>query len=462
MKPINKHINRRKFLTGAGAGVAGLAAMAHGGEIDNGTKNQHSKKIRESVEADVVVVGAGAAGVPAAIGAARSGAKVVLLEEDMVPGGAPVDYFVTMPCGGPMSGIYLEMLNIIKKEYAQKGCSKMWFLPSAYVAAIWKMAKAEKNLQIICGAKAVAVDVADDGGRARVSGVLVDAGVGMLKRINAAVTIDATGTGAVSELAGCKSMYGRDSAADFSEPNAPEKADDMVQQLTWQYISQKIGDRPAFDMMKLENVRLGVFDDDLAWFHSNPQRIMKIDNGIYLHWGCKVRCRDTRDPAAIADAQRQGYSLMERDIALLKENGYAVHLAPKIGVREVRRVVGEHVITENDLRSGKLPDDTIAVGNYGLDIWGQDVKAGYTVPGYGIPYRALIAKDYEGLLLAGKIISGTHVAMGGYRVQPIASGIGQSAGVAAAMAAQANCPVRDISVTQLQDRVKKMGLKITI
>ena len=65
--------------------------------------------VAETIQTDVLVVGAGSSGIPAAIAAARQGAKVVLLEEDFVPGGAPVDMYVAMLCGGPRVGIYREM-----------------------------------------------------------------------------------------------------------------------------------------------------------------------------------------------------------------------------------------------------------------------------------------------------------------------------------------------------------------
>jgi hypothetical protein len=122
--------------------------------------------------------------------------------------------------------------------------------------------------------------------------------------------------------------------------------------------------------------------------------------------------------------------------------------------------VGEHILTLKDLKSGKLPDDVIATGIYPLDIWGQNERLTTEqkhLPPYGIPYRSVIPKGFEGLLVAGKAISGTHVAMGAYRVQPILASIGQGAGVAAAMAAKSRTGVREISIKELQRTLKQMG-----
>ena len=113
--------------------------------------------------------------------------------------------------------------------------------------------------------------------------------------------------------------------------------------------------------------------------------------------------------------------------------------------------MGEHVISERDLRSGKLPDDTITIGTYCLDIWGGSLTQEEAhVPAYGIPYCALVPKGVDGLLLAGKSISGTHIAMSAYRVQPILATYSQAAGVAAAWCASNDARPRDIDVPELR------------
>jgi hypothetical protein len=179
-----------------------------------------------------------------------------------------------------------------------------------------------------------------------------------------------------------------------------------------------------------------------------------------------VRCRDTRDPIELANAHRDAYKAMERDHALLRENGYMVYLAPRIGVREASRILGEYVITENDIRNSVFPDDTIAVADYGLDIWnetrtdtndmgGHDddgtVDAfGLETARYGIPYRALVPRGVDALLVAGKCMSGTHIAQSSFRVQPIVASAGQAAGVAAALSAEQDQPPRRLDPQQVR------------
>ncbi|MFW6133006.1 MAG: FAD-dependent oxidoreductase [Planctomycetota bacterium] len=169
-----------------------------------------------------------------------------------------------------------------------------------------------------------------------------------------------------------------------------------------------------------------------------PQSSGRRVAGIYLHWGCRVDCRDTRDPVALAEAQRDGLEAMAPKLDELRSHGWAAHLAPKLGVRETRRVMGRAVITAGDLVRGNVPDDSVLVTRRPIDIWsaGRSQMDYPEVKPYGIPYRALVARDVDALLVVGKSMSGTHLAMASYRVQCLLGQIGQAAGVAAAMCAQ--------------------------
>ena len=409
-------------------------------------------KHHSNLTTDVLVVGAGASGLPAAIAAARAGAQVILVEEDPVIGGAPSDYYVCLLYGAPVTGILKEAEDILNAKYCPVPGAQ-FFLPSGYQRAWAQLLAAEPNIQLLTGAKAAAVRVEDRKGAPTVTGVSVEVQPDQHFTIDSKVTIDCTGSGIVSIMAGCTAMYGRDAKSDFHEPNAPDCPDDRVQACTWMYFVQRLPDAGPTD----QNLPLGVSVTIgiPPRGHVGPWPSEEAENapdpGLYLQWGCAVRCRDTRDPVELAAAHHEAYNAMERDHALLRENGYMVYLAPRIGVREASRILGEHVITENDIRNGVFPDDTIAVADYGLDIWserredtrdmgGHDDDGTVNVLGletarYGIPYRALLPRSVDGLLVAGKCMSGTHIAQSSFRVQPIVASAGQAAGVAAALCA---------------------------
>ena len=424
----------------------------------------------EVVHAEVIVVGAGASGIPAAIAAARQGARVVLLEEDAVAGGAPLDMYVTFLCGGPRVGIFQDMANRLNARYNLTGAPvdpfanggltpeglEYWYMPSAYLHVLSGMMAAEPALTVVCGARVSGVLVDDAGDRRRVKGVTFEGAAGRRHTCLAPVTIDATGTGEVAALAGCDTQYGRNARTEFNEPAGPAQPDNQVQRCTWMYISQRV--KPGAPHPR-ELLNGGIVESNHHWVDKQPKPDVRARNtGIFLHWGATVDCRDTRDPLALAAAQRQALDLLAPELEILQAHGYVMHLAPKLGVREVRRVVGDVMITANDLLKGLFPDDTIACCEFFLDAWGEHDQLPRTNVSAGIPYRALVVRGTEGLLVAGKAISGTHLAMSAYRVQPIVASIGTAAGIAAALAARLQTGVRSIPVADLQARLRAMGV----
>jgi hypothetical protein len=158
----------------------------------------------------------------------------------------------------------------------------------------------------------------------------------------------------------------------------------------------------------------------------------------------------------LAAAQREALNVMSDDIGLLRKHGYAVHLAPRLGVREQWRIMGEKVITSEDIFNGIVPDDSVHVTQRSVDIWSEKVKGMADFPEpqpYGIPYRSLIPRDYDGIMVVGKHMSGTHLAMASYRVQCILAQIGQSAGVAAAMCSQGDTQPNILDFADLKPRL---------
>ena len=463
-------MDRRDFIRKLGISAAAASVLSPGFVFADEKERAATKKTYTypDLSADVVVVGAGPSGIPAAIAAARAGARVILLEQDAMPGGAPVNMYISMLCGGPRVGIYREMARTLNSEFTVTGTPRPdfgpdgangknhWYLPSSFMLVNTRLIAAEKNIELMCGARVTDVIVDTKGGVNRVRGVRI-ARNGGLQNIYAPVTIDATGTGEIGALSGALVMYGRDGQAAFGEDIGAELPDDKVQRCTWMYISERMRPDAVLPWDKLKS--RGMVEDDLnVWVRAEH---VGRKAGIYLHWGATTVCEDTRDPVAIAEAQQKCLETLLPDAQTLLEAGFLMHLAPKLGIRETRRIKGEYVLTTNDMKAGNYPEDTIAYTSYGLDPWGENIPKDkrHTKP-HGIPYRCLLPLGVDGLLMAGKSISGSHLAASGYRVQPIVASIGQAAGTAAAMAVAEACPVRDVDIRKLRSSLTDQGLFI--
>lgn len=151
------------------------------------------------------------------------------------------------------------------------------------------------------------------------------------------------------------------------------------------------------------------------------------------------------------------------------------HWPHQLYIREARRMIGETVLTEHDLLQGRVHEDSIGMGSYNMDVrevqrtwkWvsrfpnlvGEAFNEGYLsvpVKPYTVPYRALVPRfaECENLLVT-VCISASHVAFASVRMEPQYMILGQSGGVAAAMAARAKRPVQQVDVTALQTRLRE-------
>lgn len=147
------------------------------------------------------------------------------------------------------------------------------------------------------------------------------------------------------------------------------------------------------------------------------------------------------------------------------ERAFLVSTAPMIGVRESRRILGDTVLAGEDVQTGRDFEDGIARDIYLLDIH-NPVETGarsqlvLLKQPYTIPYRALLPRGIENLLVAGRCISGDHVALASYRVQSHAMAIGEAAGTAAALASAQGVPPRRLSAARLRTALQAAGANI--
>ncbi|MBS7707465.1 FAD-dependent oxidoreductase [Chelatococcus asaccharovorans] len=142
------------------------------------------------------------------------------------------------------------------------------------------------------------------------------------------------------------------------------------------------------------------------------------------------------------------------------ENAYFTKTAPFLGIRETRRIVGDYVMNQDDVLSCRYFNEAIAVASYPIDIHrpGDD---GCTLiwcgDCYDIPYRSLLPKKVEQLIVAGRAISTTHEAMGAIRVMATCMAMGEAAGRAAKLAIREDVSPRQINVKALQEDLRAHG-----
>jgi len=147
------------------------------------------------------------------------------------------------------------------------------------------------------------------------------------------------------------------------------------------------------------------------------------------------------------------------------EKSYVMQSGVNVGVRETRRIVGDYQLTADDVLSARKFDDAIARGAYPVDIHnptGTGTILKRLPPGeaYDIPLRSLMPRNAEGLVVAGRCISGTHEAHSSYRVMPIVMATGQAAGVTAALAARCGARPRQLAVKEVQHELLRQGASL--
>ena len=146
------------------------------------------------------------------------------------------------------------------------------------------------------------------------------------------------------------------------------------------------------------------------------------------------------------------------------ENAYIAEIAPMVGVRESREIITDHVLTAENILGKQKFADMIAQSNYPIDIHGKQLTNRYLIepaddgkPWYEIPFRSLIVKGLDNLLVAGRCIGSDSIINGSVRVMPVCLVTGEAAGTAAAFAVGKDGDVRGVDVKALQDRLESFG-----
>ncbi len=198
-----------------------------------------------------------------------------------------------------------------------------------------------------------------------------------------------------------------------------------------------------------------------CWIHTSGANIKRNEVNVNI---TRAECVDGTDAWALSSAEIACRKQVPEIVRFLKENvpgfenAFLFDTAPQIGVRETRRVIGEYVLNEKDVSQGRTFPDGIARSGAPIDIhesvgekqylWKKTSKRGSVA--YEIPYRCLVPKEVDGLLIAGRCISATHTAQGSTRLAGTCMATGEAAGVAAALAVKSRTEPRSVDVKELR------------
>ena len=417
---------------------------------------------------DVVVVGGGFSGCGAALAAAEEGRSVLLLEASNALGGAANVNLVNpfMPFYSKVDGetqLYSQgIFQRITDEMAQMGAflgKKTVLDNKAFNEEILKlllnrmMERAGVTLLFhayLCGA---------DYSEGKLRSVTVATKSGNLD-FEADCFVDATGDADLAALAGCPFRLGRSS-------------DGLCQPMTLcfrlanvdveKFKEEKPLINPLYNKWQEEG-RIKNIRENVLVFH------YPVDGILHFNTTRVVRL----DPTNVFDVTRAEIEAREQVFEMVEflrenfecfRNSELISTAASIGVRESRMIDGAYLLTEEDLKACVRFEDSIALGNYDIDIHnpsGSGTSHYYFAPGtyYTIPYRCLVPKGITNLLVTGRCISVTHEAQASIRIMPIVCCLGEAAGCAAAMISESGCDAEAVDHTELRRRLSRRGAAI--
>ena len=424
-------------------------------------------------DADVVVVGSGSAGSSAAVAAARTGASVVLVEKLGFLGGtstAVLDTFYGFYTPGSDSrrvvgGISddviagLRGLGRIVERPNTYGAGTGITYNAEHLKVVWERLAKLAGVHVLL--HAFVQDVVRDG--ERVLGLIVATKAG-LARVGGRVFIDASGDADLSFHAGIGyELAGEQDPAQtltttFRMANVDIAQRKQVSRDRLHALMAEAADSGKFDLPRREG------SDHITPVDGMTATIMTRLDSYRVEDGATI---NATDPALLSEAEMAGrrqaleYARFLTDRVPGYERASLVAMSSQIGVRETRRVYGDYRLTREDVLSARRFDDEIGLCGAPIEDHhgGADTRWQYLPDGQvvGIPYRTLIARDAENVLVAGRCFSATHDAHASVRSMAQCMAMGQAAGTAAALSIDVGADPRAVGSDALRARLGADG-----
>ena len=456
-----------------------------------------AREISVCREADVVVVGGGPAGVGAAIASARNGARTILVERyghlgGMASGGLVI--LIPHLSGGTkerqIQGICQEIIDrldqveggVLHPRYEDLGSSKPR-LVRKWQDYLFFVMGGKLRLSVLVDPeilKCVLNDMTEEAGvtlflhswstqalveKNKVRGVIFESKSGR-QAILSKVVIDATGDGDIFASAGAPFEGKLDPNARISRLALVFQIANVDTKRFSRFMREK-HQRYADLMYELE--RLGGFSlilrsqrEDVVWVNNYfPKWVPNYMKSFVTETAGKGQKKSFLSALSFEDLTwvevnaRKGmlitYNFLKKNVPGF-EKSFIMNVAPQIGTRGSRRLLGEYIVTENDIRSGIEHDDTIAL------CPPIDANVSPEHPHMCIPYRSLLPQKVENLLVAGRSFSSDLVANDVLNIIPFCVAMGEAAGVAAALAAKAGISPGGVDIKTLQRKLIKQNV----
>lgn len=404
---------------------------------------EDSREIPLAGNYDVIVCGGGPAGFAAALAAARSGAKTALIEVHGCIGGIWTAGMLSWILDGfNKPGIMAELLDRLREQGNGQQFKSAWVYHPEPMKLLLEDMLLEAGVDIRLFTRVVGA-VPDPSGR--LTTVVTESKTGR-EVWTAHSFVDATGDGDLAAQAGCGFDFGRPGDG-ITQPFSlmalfhGVKSEEIAPFINHYAEARGLG-RAKSNL--LAEFRSAGIDPS----YGGPS-IFEIHDGLYAMMAnhqYQVSAIDATDVTrATLEARRENHALVD---ALRKKGGpwkgiEIISTGEQIGTREARRIHGRYSVSDEDLKTGARFEDGICRVTFPIDVHATDPKKTKEIEAkpfksqpYDIPLRSLMARDVDGLVLAGRCISGGFIAHSSYRVTGNAVAMGEAAGVTCAVAAR--------------------------
>lgn len=451
-----------------------------------------SREIPVALDVDVVVTGGGMAGLAAAVAAGRHGARTLLIERDGFLGGAATGAMMALMGSASYlaHGLSKELSDRLIASGGAVGGAFTQFDPEYFKQVSLEMIQ-EAGVELRF--HTVVLEAITREGRTR--GVIIHTKRG-LQAILSKVAIDASGDADVAVSAGAPFVTGQERDGKMRPISLLFRLGGVDCQAVLDFVkahpeqftpdpNRNVID-PESGLIRIEGFygimeevrQRGEVDQNIHYLRFEH---CHLDKGIVLVNNTRVYGVDGTKPEDLTLSQIKAREQMFQLLAVVRkyipgcEKAFLIDSAPTLGIRETRRVIGDYVLTEEDIATHTQFTDVVTEehqrGVPGHEAHNPDAGEGsskdvryrehvWQVYDYEIPYRSLLPQGVEGLLVAGRCMSSNHQADGWTRLEPVCVMTGQAAGTAAALATAKGVAPRSLPAIDLQAALAADGVRL--